>query len=58
MRITRLFLASILLMLGLSADSQSFYAETPAAKKWVRKQFRRLSKDERIAQAWVCDWIV
>jgi beta-glucosidase-like glycosyl hydrolase/CubicO group peptidase (beta-lactamase class C family) len=50
MRITRLFLVSIFLMVGLSADSQSFYAETPAAKKWVRKQFRRLSKDERIAQ--------
>jgi len=38
----------LLLMSGLSA--QQFYEHTPAADKWVRKQFRKLSKDQRIAQ--------
>lgn len=37
-----------LFLSGLSA--QQFYEHTPAADKWVRKQFRKLSKDQRIAQ--------
>ncbi|MGL4359751.1 MAG: glycoside hydrolase family 3 N-terminal domain-containing protein [Sediminibacterium sp.] len=32
------------------ALSQDFYAETPAAKRWVKKQFRKLNKNQRIAQ--------
>ena len=31
-------------------NAQNFYEKTPAAEKWVKKQFKRLSKDERIAQ--------
>lgn len=38
----------LVLLSGLSA--QQFYEHTPAADKWVRKQFRKLSKDQRIAQ--------
>ncbi len=30
--------------------SQKFYEKTPAAEKWVKKKFKKLSKDERIAQ--------
>jgi beta-N-acetylhexosaminidase len=30
--------------------SQKFYEQTPAAMRWVKKKFRKLSKDERIAQ--------
>lgn len=42
---------SALLLLVLSAVSaQQFYEHTPAADKWVRKQFRKLSKNQRIAQ--------
>ena len=50
MRNSRFLLAICWFFIALSSFSQSFYAETPAAKKWVRKQFRHLSKDERIAQ--------
>jgi beta-N-acetylhexosaminidase len=50
MRTTRFFLAAIGLLTAFCSFSQQFYAETPAAKKWVRKQFRKLSKEERIAQ--------
>ncbi|MBX9732582.1 MAG: serine hydrolase, partial [Chitinophagaceae bacterium] len=32
------------------AITQDFYAETPAAKRWVKKQFRKLNKNQRIAQ--------
>jgi len=32
------------------ANAQDFYAKTPAAERWVKKKFRKLSKDERIAQ--------
>ena len=32
------------------ANAQSFYEKTPAAERWVKKKFRKLSKDERIAQ--------
>ena len=30
--------------------AQSFYDKTPAAERWVKKKFRKLSKDQRIAQ--------
>jgi hypothetical protein len=50
MRNSRFLLATCWFFIALSSFSQSFYAETPAAKKWLRKQFRHLSKDERIAQ--------
>ncbi len=31
-------------------SAQNFYQQTPAANSWVEKKFRKLSKDERIAQ--------
>ncbi len=36
--------------LSLSVNAQKFYEKTPAAERWVKKKFRKLSKDERIAQ--------
>jgi beta-N-acetylhexosaminidase len=33
-----------------TASPQSFYEKTPEAARWVRKKFRKLSKDQRIAQ--------
>jgi beta-N-acetylhexosaminidase len=35
---------------GISITAQDFYAETPQAKRWVKKQFRKLNKNQRIAQ--------
>ena len=35
---------------SLLVKSQNFYEKTPAAERWVKKKFRKLSKDERIAQ--------
>ena len=32
------------------AQAQQFFEQTPAAKKWVKKQFRKLNKNQRIAQ--------
>ncbi len=43
-----LFFFSVLIFTSITA--QQFYEHTPAADKWVRKQFRKLSKDQRIAQ--------
>jgi len=43
-----LFFFSALILTGVTA--QQFYEHTPKADKWVRKQFRKLSKDQRIAQ--------
>lgn len=37
-------------VLAAWAHAQKFYEETPEAKRWVKKQFRKLSKDQRIAQ--------
>jgi beta-glucosidase-like glycosyl hydrolase/CubicO group peptidase (beta-lactamase class C family) len=31
-------------------NAQQFFEETPQAKKWVKKQFRKLNKNQRIAQ--------
>ena len=42
-----------ILSLGLFSsilNAQNFYEKTPAAEKWVKKQFKKLSKDERIGQ--------
>ena len=42
---------SVLFLLVLSnLSAQQFYEHTPAADKWVKKQFNKLSKDQRIAQ--------
>ena len=35
---------------ALSVKAQKFYEKTPTAERWVKKKFRKLSKDERIAQ--------
>lgn len=35
---------------GFSVQAQHFYEKDKAALKWVKKKFRKLSKDERIAQ--------
>ena len=32
------------------AKAQNFYEKTPAAERWVKKKFKKLSRDERIAQ--------
>jgi len=45
------FLAFLLCVGFISTSfSQQFFEETPAARKWVKKQYRKLSKDQRIAQ--------
>ncbi|NCI47617.1 glycoside hydrolase family 3 N-terminal domain-containing protein [Sediminibacterium soli] len=43
-------LLALLAGLFTTAKAQKFYEETPDAKRWVKKKFRKLSKDERIAQ--------
>ena len=46
------FFAVLLPALVLLTDlnAQKFYEQTPEALRWVKKKFRKLSKDERIAQ--------
>ncbi len=44
-----ILLVAALLIAG-TAHSQQFYENTKAAQKWVNKKFKKLSKDERIAQ--------
>ena len=34
----------------MSSFAQTFYIQTPAAKRWVNKKFRKLSDDQKIAQ--------
>ena len=34
----------------MSSLAQTFYMQTPAAKRWVNKKFRKLSDDQKIAQ--------
>lgn len=46
----RSILSALFLVLLNGLSAQQFYEHTPAADKWVRKQFRKLSKDQRIAQ--------
>lgn len=43
-------LLCVLFLLACQTQAQSFYTHTKAADKWVKKQFRKLSKDQRIAQ--------
>ena len=44
-------LAALLFLSGAQLGfAQNFYEETPEARKWVKKQFSKLSKNERIAQ--------
>lgn len=47
-----LLLSSVIfcVLIQVNTEAQSFYNETPAAKRWVKKKFRRLSDDEKIAQ--------
>ncbi|NCI48608.1 serine hydrolase [Sediminibacterium roseum] len=47
-RIILSLLAAVLFC--FAATAQKFYEKTPAAERWVKKKFRKLSKDERIAQ--------
>ncbi len=46
----KLFLFCLSALIFTSITAQQFYEHTPEADKWVRKQFRKLSKDQRIAQ--------
>jgi len=46
----KLLIAICLLFFVCSINAQPFYNHTKAADKWVKKQFRKLSKKERIAQ--------
>ncbi|HEY1020647.1 MAG TPA: glycoside hydrolase family 3 N-terminal domain-containing protein [Sediminibacterium sp.] len=39
-----------LLVSTLGMYAQDFYQTSPAAERWVKKKFRKLSKDQRIAQ--------
>lgn len=50
-RISRLVtcIAVVMLLTG-HAEAQRFYEKTRDAERWVKKKFRKLSKDERIAQ--------
>ncbi len=40
----------LLAILAGSSPAQVFYEKTPEAERWVKKKFRKLSKDQRIAQ--------
>ncbi len=40
----------LLAIVAASSSAQVFYEKTPAAERWVKKKFRKLSKDQRIAQ--------
>lgn len=46
----KLFLLCLSALIFTGIAAQQFYEHTPEADKWVRKQFRKLSKDQRIAQ--------
>lgn len=43
-------LLTCLLTSSLATYAQDFFAKTPAAERWVKKKFRKLNKDQRIAQ--------
>jgi len=45
-----IFCLIISVLLQTTSNAQSFYNKTPAAERWVKKKFRKLSKDQRIAQ--------
>jgi len=46
----KIHLLFICLLLHTAIQAQQFYRESKAAKKWVNKAFKKLSKDEKIAQ--------
>jgi beta-glucosidase-like glycosyl hydrolase/CubicO group peptidase (beta-lactamase class C family) len=37
-------------LIQLNSNAQSFYNQTPAAKRWVNRKFKKLSEDQKIAQ--------
>ncbi|MDO9155349.1 MAG: glycoside hydrolase family 3 N-terminal domain-containing protein, partial [Sediminibacterium sp.] len=45
-----LFILTILAVGNTASMAQQFYEETPEAIKWVNKKFKKLNKDQRIAQ--------
>ena len=45
-----IFCLIISVLVQTKSYAQSFYDKTPAAERWVKKNFRKLSKDQRIAQ--------
>jgi beta-glucosidase-like glycosyl hydrolase/CubicO group peptidase (beta-lactamase class C family) len=45
-----LFILTILAVGNTALVAQQFYEETPEAIKWVNKKFKKLNKDQRIAQ--------
>lgn len=47
----RIFLPLLaILFFSMAIHAQNFYEKTPEAERWVKKKFKKLSKDERIAQ--------
>ncbi len=46
----QILLSLLFICCSTLAIAQDFYVETPAAKRWVKKQFRKLNKNQRIAQ--------
>lgn len=53
MKKTALYIAIVLFSIPVlfsTVAAQRFYEETKEAKRWVKKKFRKLSKDQRIAQ--------
>lgn len=45
-----LAIVSAIFLFSLHVSAQRFYEKTRQAERWVNKKFRKLSKDERIAQ--------
>jgi beta-glucosidase-like glycosyl hydrolase/CubicO group peptidase (beta-lactamase class C family) len=37
-------------LLQLNTEAQSFYNQSPSAKRWVNRKFKKLSEDQKIAQ--------
>ncbi len=48
--IKRVFLLLLLILSIQILNAQQFYEQSREAKRWVKKQFRKLNKDQRIAQ--------
>ncbi|MEN9684968.1 MAG: hypothetical protein RLZZ28_754 [Bacteroidota bacterium] len=48
-KLSKVFFALSLLS-NIPSYAQRFFEKTPEAEKWVQKKFKKLSKDERIAQ--------
>ena len=46
----RVFLLLLLILSIQVLNAQQFYEQSNEAKRWVKKQFRKLNKDQRIAQ--------